>query len=106
MMGVSESADKLPPANGDRFKPKAFLQRYGREIGLPVIVVALTALFAANSEVFFSLPNFRNIGVSAAALAAVSFGQTFAILTAGLDLSFLGLARYIRKRENPEAQKI
>jgi ribose transport system permease protein len=87
MMGVSESADKLPPANGDRFKPKAFLQRYGREIGLPVIVVALTALFAANSEVFFSLPNFRNIGVSAAALAAVSFGQTFAILTAGLDLS-------------------
>jgi ribose transport system permease protein len=33
------------------------------------------------------LPNFRNIGVSAAALAAVSFGQTFAILTAGLDLS-------------------
>ncbi len=25
--------------------------------------------------------------------------------TAGLDLSFLGLARYIRKRENPEAQK-
>src|ERR1700716_4253634 len=87
MMGVSESADKLPPATGDRFKRAAFFQRYGREIGLPFIVVALTALFAANSEVFFSLANFRNIGVSAAALAAVSFGQTFAILTAGLDLS-------------------
>ena len=87
MMGISESARQIPPANGDRFKPVAFLPRYGREIGLPVIVVALTVLFAANSEVFFSLPNFRNIGVSAAALAAVSFGQTFAILTAGLDLS-------------------
>jgi ribose transport system permease protein len=87
MMGISESADKIPPANGDRFRPVAFLQRYGREIGLPVIVVILTALFSANSEVFFSLANFRNIGVSAAALAAVSFGQTFAILTAGLDLS-------------------
>jgi ribose transport system permease protein len=87
MKGISESAGQIPPANGDRFKPVAFLQRYGREIGLPVIVVALTGLFAANSEVFFSLPNFRNIGVSAAALAAVSFGQTFAILTAGLDLS-------------------
>jgi len=87
MKGISESAGQIPPANGDRFKPVAFLQRYGREIGLPVIVVALTVLFAANSEVFFSLPNFRNIGVSAAALAAVSFGQTFAILTAGLDLS-------------------
>ena len=87
MMGISESAGQIPPANGDRFKPVAFLQRYGREIGLPVIVVGLTVLFAANSEVFLSLPNFRNIGVSAAALAAVSFGQTFAILTAGLDLS-------------------
>jgi ribose transport system permease protein len=87
MMGISESAGQIPPANGDRFKPVAFLQRYGREIGLPVIVVGLTVLFAANSEVFLSLPNLRNIGVSAAALAAVSFGQTFAILTAGLDLS-------------------
>jgi len=87
MVGILESADKMSPGTGDRFKPVAFFQRYGREIGLPFIVVALTAVFAANSEVFFSLANFRNIGVSAAALAAVSFGQTFAILTAGLDLS-------------------
>ncbi len=47
----------------------------------------LIVLFSAISDVFFSVPNFRNIGVAAAALAAVSFGQTFAILTAGLDLS-------------------
>jgi ribose transport system permease protein len=87
MVGILERADKMPPAKGERFKPVACFQRYGREIGLPVIVVALTVFFAANSEVFFSLANFRNIGVSAAALAAVSFGQTFAILTAGLDLS-------------------
>lgn len=67
--------------------PLAFLQRYGREIGLPIIVVLMVIFFSVNSDVFLSLPNFRNIGVSAAALAAVSFGQTFAILTAGLDLS-------------------
>jgi ribose transport system permease protein len=87
MMGISESADQMPSANIDRFKPLPFFQHYGREIGLPVIVVALIVVFTANSEVFFSVANFRNIGVSAAALAAVSFGQTFAILTAGLDLS-------------------
>ncbi|WP_213770999.1 ABC transporter permease [Bradyrhizobium sp. dw_78] len=87
MMGLSESADKISTESGGRFVPVAFLQRYGREIGLPVIVVILTIVFSANSEVFLSLPNFRNIGVSAAALAAVSFGQTFAVLTAGLDLS-------------------
>ena len=68
-------------------KPLAFLQRYGREIGLPIIVMLMVIVFTVYSDVFMSLPNFRNIGVSAAALAAVSFGQTFAILTAGLDLS-------------------
>lgn len=70
-----------------RFKPVASLQRYGREIGLPVIVLVMTIVFSLNSEVFLTLANFRNIGVSAAALAAVAFGQTFAVLTAGLDLS-------------------
>jgi ribose transport system permease protein len=63
------------------------LRHYGRQVGLPLVVAALVGLFAATSDVFFSVLNFRNIGVAAAALAAVSFGQTFTILTAGLDLS-------------------
>jgi ribose transport system permease protein len=64
-----------------------FLRHHGRQLGLPLVVVALIGFFATASEVFLSIPNFQNIGVAAAALAAVSFGQTFAILTAGLDLS-------------------
>lgn len=83
-MAISEGTQVR---NEGRVKPLAFLQRYGREIGLPIIVAAMILVFSLNSAVFMSLPNFRNIGVSAAALAAVSFGQTFAILTAGLDLS-------------------
>jgi ribose transport system permease protein len=63
------------------------LRHYGRQVGLPLVVAALVGLFTATSDVFFSAQNFRNIGVAAAALAAVSFGQTFTILTAGLDLS-------------------
>jgi ribose transport system permease protein len=85
--GVSEQADAAIGRGDSRAKPMAFLQRYGREIGLPVIVIAMVVFFSIYSNVFLSLANFRNIGVSAAALAAVSFGQTFAILTAGLDLS-------------------
>lgn len=85
--GMSESADKGMTGEDTQFKPIAFLQRYGREIGLPVIVFLMIVVFAFNSDVFLSAANFRNIGVSAAALAAVSFGQTFAVLTAGLDLS-------------------
>lgn len=86
-VGISEKTGDAAGQDDARATPLAFLQRYGREIGLPFIVVAMVIFFSINSNVFLSLPNFRNIGVSAAALAAVSFGQTFAILTAGLDLS-------------------
>ena len=85
--GVSENSGEMSSRDGRRSTPVAFIQRYGREVGLPVIVVAMAIFFSIESNVFLSLSNFRNIGVSAAALAAVSFGQTFAILTAGLDLS-------------------
>ena len=65
----------------------SFALRHGREIVLPLVVVLMIAVFSLLSDVFLTVPNFRNVGVAAAALAAVSFGQTFAILTAGLDLS-------------------
>lgn len=58
-----------------------------RLIGLPLAVVLLIAFFSFNSEVFLTAQNFRNVGLQAAALAAVSFGQTFVVLTSGLDLS-------------------
>ena len=45
------------------------------------------AIFGIASDVFLTAQNLRNISVAAAALAAVSFGQTFVVLTAGLDLS-------------------
>lgn len=86
-MGISEKTNDAVDRDDSRATPVAFLQRYGRELGLPIIVVVMVVFFSINSNVFLSLSNFRNIGVSAAALAAVSFGQTFAILTAGLDLS-------------------
>jgi ribose transport system permease protein len=65
----------------------SFLRHNVRDIGLPLAVVALIVVFSLTSPAFGTLQNFRNIGVAAAALAAVSFGQTFVILTAGLDLS-------------------
>ena len=75
------------PAIGRSRSAVEFLRQYGRQLGLPLVVTVLIAFFATASDVFFSIPNFRNIGVAAAALAAVSFGQTFTVLTAGLDLS-------------------
>jgi ribose transport system permease protein len=63
------------------------LRHNARDIGLPLAVVTLVLMFSTFSPVFATVQNFRNIGIAAAALAAVSFGQTFTILTAGLDLS-------------------
>jgi ribose transport system permease protein len=66
---------------------RRLLRHNARDIGLPLAVLMLLILFSALSPVFPTVQNFRNIGIAAAALAAVSFGQTFTILTAGLDLS-------------------
>jgi ribose transport system permease protein len=63
------------------------LSQHGRQIGMPLVVVLLIGFFAATSDVFFTIDNFRNVGVAAAALASVAFGQTFTILTGGMDLS-------------------
>ncbi|MCU1614555.1 MAG: ribose transport system permease protein [Frankiales bacterium] len=58
-----------------------------RQIGLPVAVLVMIVVFAIKSDVFLSTSNFQNVGLQAAALACVACGQTFVILTAGLDLS-------------------
>jgi ribose transport system permease protein len=55
--------------------------------GLPIALVVLVFFFSIKSDLFLTAQNFRNIGLQAAALAAVSFGQTIVILTSGLDLS-------------------
>jgi ribose transport system permease protein len=58
-----------------------------RDAGLPLAVGALIIFFTVQSSVFLTVPNFQNVGLQAAALALVAFGQCFVVLTAGIDLS-------------------
>ncbi|HEY9390447.1 MAG TPA: ABC transporter permease [Mycobacteriales bacterium] len=58
-----------------------------RQVGLPLVVVAMIVVFSFRSDVFMTTTNFQNVGLQAAALACVAFGQTFVLLTAGIDLS-------------------
>jgi len=58
-----------------------------RKIGLPLAVLAMIVFFAMRSDVFFTVSNWQNVGLQAAAVACVSFGQAFVVLTAGIDLS-------------------
>jgi len=55
--------------------------------GPVVIILGMIVLFSLLSEGFFSLSNAVNIIRQASVLALVSFGQTFVILLAGIDLS-------------------
>jgi ribose transport system permease protein len=58
-----------------------------RQVGLPLVVLAMIVVFSFQTDVFFTAANWQNVGLQAAALACVAFGQTFVILAAGIDLS-------------------
>jgi ribose transport system permease protein len=62
IVGISEKAGVVPGQDDGPSTPVAFLQRYGREVGLPVIVIVMAIFFSIDSNVFLSLSNFRNIG--------------------------------------------
>ena len=80
--------DTAPAISTEPAERRSPLRRIDpREAGLPLAVVALMVFFAAQSSVFFTVANFQNVGLQAAALALVAFGQCFVVLTAGIDLS-------------------
>jgi rhamnose transport system permease protein len=58
-----------------------------RESGIAVIVVLLAILITIRAPVFFTLTNFRDIGMDISALIIVAIAQTMVIITAGIDLS-------------------
>lgn len=61
--------------------------RYLLRNSLLLILVVIAIGFAATNAKFASLENVRTILTQVAALALISFGETFVILTAGIDLS-------------------
>jgi hypothetical protein len=59
---------------------------WGR-IGMPAVLVILCILFGAINPNFWSVINLTNVSRQISILALISIGQTFAILSAGIDLS-------------------
>ncbi|MCA0253540.1 MAG: ABC transporter permease [Actinobacteria bacterium] len=64
----------------------AFL-RLMQKNGLMLFFAVLLLIFAAVRPEFLSLPNLRNIAISAAVLGILAVGQTIVIITGGFDLS-------------------
>jgi ribose/xylose/arabinose/galactoside ABC-type transport system permease subunit len=55
--------------------------------GMPAVIVALAIVFGAINPNFWSVTNMANVSRQVSTLALISLGQTFAILSAGIDLS-------------------
>jgi ribose transport system permease protein len=59
-----------------------------------IALVALTVYLSIASSKFASATNFTNIGRQTAPLAMIAIGQTFVILTGGIDLSVAAVAAF------------
>ena len=64
-------------------KVKRFASRNGALIGLIILCIILSIATPA----FLTGPNLLNVGIQAATVAILAFGQTFVIVEAGIDLS-------------------
>ena len=56
-------------------------------LGMPAVILALAIVFGSINPNFWSVTNMANVSRQISTLALISIGQTFAILSAGIDLS-------------------
>ncbi len=59
---------------------------WGR-VGMPAVLIAMAIFFGTINPNFWSVTNLANVSRQVSILALISIGQTFAILSAGIDLS-------------------
>jgi ribose transport system permease protein len=67
-------------------------------VGLPALFFVMYAFFALTAPEFFTVSNTQDVVRQGSTLAILAFGQTFAVLSAGVDLSVgatLGLASVV-----------
>jgi ribose transport system permease protein len=57
------------------------------QLGMPAVIVLLIVVFGSQNRNVWSATNVANVSRQASTLALISIGQTFAILSGGIDLS-------------------
>jgi ribose transport system permease protein len=69
-------------------QPSLLPRLFGPSTNIAIILIAIVVIFAAlRFSEFFTVYNFTNIANSAAILLVMGVGETFVIITAGVDLS-------------------
>lgn len=78
------STTTTPPAHGQRVR--GFVSR----LGLLLVILLFVVVMSIASPVFLSIANFKNLFIQSTILAVLALGQTFVIMTRGIDLSIGG----------------
>lgn len=84
----SSSAPRETSPGADRLGPLVYRARaLAGQNGALAALLLLGVVMALLSPVFLSTQNLLNVGVQAAVVAILAFGQTFVIISGGIDLS-------------------
>lgn len=75
------------PQPGSRLRLKAMLSKLGLLLVILVFIVVMSFL----SPAFLTIANFKNLFIQSTILAVLALGQTYVIMTRGIDLSVGGV---------------
>jgi ribose transport system permease protein len=80
------SAIHTPPAPLARLQIRSIISR----LGLFLVILIFMAVMTFVSPVFLTIANFKNLFIQSTIMAVLALGQTFVIMTRGIDLSIGG----------------
>jgi len=75
------------PQPGSRLRLKAMLSK----LGLLLVILVFVAVMSFLSPAFLTIANFKNLFIQSTILAVLALGQTYVIMTRGIDLSVGGV---------------
>src|SRR5277367_1347082 len=80
------SAIETPRAPTARLQIRSIVSRLGLFLVILIFIIVMTIV----SPVFLTFANFKNLFIQSTILAVLALGQTFVIMTRGIDLSIGG----------------
>ena len=81
------SVVRVPSPTGSAVRFKGLVSR----LGLLLVIVVFIIVMSVLSPVFLSVANFKNLFIQSTILAVLALGQTYVIMTRGIDLSVGGI---------------
>lgn len=85
--GSAPTVPSVTPSEGSSIDMRALAAKAARQGGLIAVIIALVIGFGIAKPFFFDSSNLMNVLLQAAVVGILALGQTFVLLTGGIDLS-------------------